>query len=132
MTQAILLGLLALPLQAAETAEPIMMPVTDCHADAPPELLQHNADLQGLCDLLNARMSETDTGEASDITLVIETFRPYFIRAHLAWRDGHVSRRGPSIDFGFLDTEFGPLNYGFVVTGLLNASDFAPLDATSP
>ena len=89
--------------------------------EAPADLLPH---LSGICDMLLSLAAEAGTDTA--LTLVAETLRRDFLRAHLEWTGPTGPERGPSLDFGFLDTALGPAQYRFVATGLLAATGLPP------
>jgi hypothetical protein len=89
--------------------------------EAPVDLLPQ---LSAICDVLVSLAAEAGTETA--FTLVVETLRRDFLRAHLEWTGPAGPERGPSLDFGFLDTTLGPSQYRFVATGLLAATGLPP------
>lgn len=85
--------------------------------DASPDLRLH---LSAICDVLASLAAESET--EFTVTLVAETLRRDFLRAHLQWTGTEGPERGPSLDFGFLDTVLGPAQYRFVASSLLTAT----------
>lgn len=126
MALAPLFALVAAPLQAGETVDPGAHQVVACHSEPDPATAP---DLRALCALLR---EELDASPVSELAIVVETFRPNFLRAHLQWQTGDNTHQGRSVDFGFVDTTFGSSQYRFVVTGLLEAANLPAADTTSP
>lgn len=127
-----LVVLLAAPVQAGGVMDPVADHVIACQQDTETETgpaAETAADLRALCDMLRDAVAGQSL---SELTLVAETFQPQFLRAHLTWRVGSQVHRGPSVDFGFVDTAFGPSQYGFVVAGLLEATNLPIHDTFAP
>ena len=126
MAAAPLFALLAAPLQAGETVDPGARQVVACHSEPDPATAP---DLRALCALLR---EEVHDSAVSDLAIVVETFHPNFLRAHLQWQTGGTTHQGPSVDFGFVDTTFGSSQYHSVVTGLMEAANLPAVDTTTP
>ena len=81
------------------------------------------AHLEGLCTTLRATPAIQALPADRRLALVVELLRPDRITAYLEWQTPEGLQRGPSVDFGFLDTSLSPAQYGFVVNGLIRATN---------
>lgn len=81
------------------------------------------AHLTGICDALQNRPDITDRGAGLHLVLIVENLRPDHVTAYLEWQGTDGRRRGPSVEFGFLDTVLGPAQYDFIAIGLTQATN---------
>lgn len=86
--------------------------------------------LERLCALLRRQRAITTLPPDVHVTLVIDTLSPDLLRAHLDWASPAGNGSGPTMEFGFLDVEFSPQHYLFVLGSLLNATNI-PIIATN-
>ena len=81
------------------------------------------AHLTGICDALQQRPDITDRGAELHLVLIVEDLRPDHVTAYLEWQGTDGRRRGPSVEFGFLDTGLGQAQYDFIAAGLTQATN---------
>ncbi|MGR3707919.1 MAG: hypothetical protein ACU0A9_00580 [Alterinioella nitratireducens] len=81
------------------------------------------AHLDGLCAALRDMVPTTGPAAETGLELVVTGLRDAHVSAHLQWQGQAGAEQGPTVDFGFLDTGLGPAQYGFVITGLLQATN---------
>jgi len=116
---------LAAFLGLAGTSSMAVSPSSPIECRALPGGLQpgSEAHLDGICDALQNRPDITGRSAELRLVLIVEDLRPDHVTAYLEWQGADGRRRGPSVEFGFLDTGLGPAQYEFVAAGLTQATN---------
>ena len=128
MHQVMAVNLISLGLAAflglAGTSSMASAPLSLIECRALPGGVQPGSEIHlvGLCHALQNRPEITAHGAGLQLVLIVEDLRPDHVTAYLEWQGADGRRRGPSVEFGFLDTSLGPVQYDFIAAGLTQAT----------
>jgi hypothetical protein len=118
----VLIALLSLTGAGARASEPVH-PVT-CVAPSAGIGPGSEIHLDGICEALQNRPDIIARGAGLQLVLIVEDLRPDHVTAYLEWQGANGRMRGPSVEFGFLDTSLGSVQYDFIAAGLTQATNF--------